>query len=175
MLIRELNRGEIERIWKIDRGEVITNIYYHKDGELVLRPEYYEMRGWPAGEPEKYNPVLFDCYNRGGYFYGAFASEELVGAAILENKFIGKQKDQLQLKFLHVDQSNRKKGIGKTLFEKTVKKAKELGASQLYISATPSENTVNFYLHLGCIVTKNVDAELFELEPEDIHLEYTIP
>ncbi len=175
MLIRELQRDEIEKIWEIDRGEVINNIYYHEDGALVLRPEYYEMQGWPAGESEKYNPIFTDCYNRGGYFYGAYVLMDLVGAAILENKFIGIQKDQLQLKFLHVDRFFRNQGIGKTLFDTTIKKAKELGALQLYISATPSENTINFYLHLGCTVTKNIDSELFAFEPEDIHLEYTIP
>jgi len=54
-------------------------------------------------------------------------------------------------------------------------KAKELGAKRLYISATPSENTVNFYRYLGCVVTGEIDQELFDLEPDDIHLEYTIP
>jgi predicted N-acetyltransferase YhbS len=175
MLIRELKRDEIENIWKIDRGEVINNIYYFEEGALVLRPEYYEIQVWSAGEPERYSPIFNDCYDRGGYFYGAFVSQNLVGAAILENKFIGKQKDQLQLKFLHVDRFFRNQGIGKTLFNTTIKKAKELGALQLYISATPSENTINFYLHLGCTVTKNIDSELFAFEPEDIHLEYTIP
>jgi hypothetical protein len=34
---------------------------------------------------------------------------------------------------------------------------------------------VNFYLHLGCVVTEELDAALFELEPQDIHLEYRIP
>lgn len=129
------------------------------------------MQGWQAGEPERYNPIFNDCYDRRGYFYGAFVSQHLVGSAILENKFIGKQKDQPQLKFLHVDRSLRNQGIGKTLFDTTVKKAKELGARQLYISATPSENTIN----LGCTVTKNIDSELFTFEPEDIHLQYTIP
>ena len=175
MLVRELKRDDIEKIWETDRGEVINNIYYHEDGALVLRPEYYEMHGWPAGESEKYTPILNDCYDRGGYFYGAYVLKDLVGAAILENKFIGKQKDQLQLKFLHVDRSFRNQGIGKTLFDTTVKKARELGARQLYISATPSENTINIYLHLGCTATKNIDSELFAFEPEDIHLEYTIP
>jgi len=49
--------------------------------------------------------------------------------------------------------------------------AREQGAKQLYISATPSENTVNFYLRLGCRVTAQPDPELLELEPKDIHLE----
>ena len=50
-----------------------------------------------------------------------------------------------------------------------------MNARKLYISATPSENTINFYRNLGCIVTEDVDQALFELEPEDIHMEYVIP
>jgi hypothetical protein len=33
---------------------------------------------------------------------------------------------------------------------------------------------VQFYLRLGCRVTGDVDKDLFELEPYDIHLEYDI-
>jgi hypothetical protein len=49
--------------------------------------------------------------------------------------------------------------------------ARARGARRLYISATPTENTVKFYLRLGCAVTREPDADLFALEPEDIHLE----
>jgi N-acetylglutamate synthase-like GNAT family acetyltransferase len=77
--------------------------------------------------------------------------------------------------FLHVSRSVRGKGLGRILFEKAAMRARKLGAERLYVSATPSENTVDFYQHLGCKVTDEVDAGLFELEPEDIHLEYTIP
>ena len=56
------------------------------------------------------------------------------------------------------------------LFEKAVAKARETNARKLYISATPSENTINFYINMGCVVTQEIDEALFELEPEDIHL-----
>jgi len=41
-------------------------------------------------------------------------------------------------------------------------------------SATTSEYTVGFYLRLGCKVAREPDAELFTMEPEDIHLEYEL-
>ena len=175
MNIRELGREEIEGIWNIDRGEVIDNIYYYENGELVLKHEHYNMQGWMPGEPEKYTPILYDCFDRGGIFYGVFEFRRLIGAVVLESKYIGKKKDQLQLKFLHVDRSYRKKGLGKVLFDKAVEKAQLMGARKLYISATPSENTVNFYIHLGCVVTDELDKELYEFEPEDIHLDFTLP
>jgi GNAT superfamily N-acetyltransferase len=75
---------------------------------------------------------------------------------------------------LHVSRAYRRRGLGRVLFEKAAAQAKQLGAKRLYISATPSENTVDFYLHLGCEVTGEIDRDLFELEPDDIHLDYTI-
>lgn len=171
---RELQRDEIELIWAIDRSEVIENIYYHENGGLVLKPEYYDMHGWPPGAAEHYTPMLLDCFDRGGWVYGLFDDGHLIGVAILESKFIGLEKDQLQLMFLHVSQAYRGQGFGKQLFLLARNKARGMGAKRLYISAAPSEHTVNFYLSLGCMVTKELDPDLFELEPEDIHLECRI-
>ena len=52
---------------------------------------------------------------------------------------------------------------------KAKERAKELGAKKLYISATPSKNTVDFYRHLGCKLTSEINADLYQLEPDDIH------
>jgi len=64
--------------------------------------------------------------------------------------------------------------LGRRLFEMAKVEANQREAKRLYISATPSEHTINFYLRLGCTVTRQPDPELFMLEPEDIHLEYAI-
>jgi hypothetical protein len=57
--IRELQREEIEKIWTIDRAEVIENIYYFQNGSLILQPEHYDLQGWPPGESEQYMPIDF--------------------------------------------------------------------------------------------------------------------
>jgi predicted N-acetyltransferase YhbS len=168
---RELRRQEIEKVWSIDRSEVIDNIYTVADGELALKPDYFNVRGWPPGEAEIYTPILVDCYDRGGWLYGLFDDAILIGVTILESKFIGANRDRLQLKFLHVSRAYRGQGLGRRLFELTKVRAGEKGAKGLYISATPSEHTINFYRRLGCVVTRETDAELFALEPDDIHLE----
>jgi predicted N-acetyltransferase YhbS len=168
---RELLRNEIPQIWRIDRREVIENVYYFENGELVLKPEHYDMQGWPSGDVEKSTQTLLDCFDRGGWFCGAFDDGVLVGVAILDNKFIGRDGNQLQLKFLHVSRDYRKQGLGKRLFQLAADRARDMGAKQMYISATPSENTVNFYVRLGSVVTKEPDLELFAFEPEDIHFE----
>jgi predicted N-acetyltransferase YhbS len=171
---RELARNEIEGIWSIDRREVIDHVYHLEQGQLVRKPEHYDMQGWNPGEAEHYTPILLDCFDRGGWFCGAFDDGKLAGVAILDNKFIGRDKNQLQLKFLHISRDHRGQGLGKKLFQAAGEKARELGAKQMYISATPSENTVNFYMRLGAVVTDEPDPDLFALEPEDIHLECDI-
>jgi predicted N-acetyltransferase YhbS len=171
---RELFRDEIPLIWTIDRGETIENIYRLEDHRLVLRPHYVEVPGWPPGEAEKYTPILLECFDRGGWFYGAFEGAQLIAIVILDNQRLGAQKDQLQLKFLYVNRSHRNRGMATRLFGLARASARARGARRLYISATPTENTVKFYLRLGCTVGREPDAELFALEPDDIHLECTV-
>ena len=72
--IRELARSEVADVWRIDRSEVVDGIYHLEDGELVLRPEHYDVRGWPPSDVETYTPILLDCFERGGTFYGASAA-----------------------------------------------------------------------------------------------------
>lgn len=168
---RQLGRDEIARIWEIDRREVIENIYYLEHGELVLKPEHYDVQGWPPGDRELYTPLLLDCFDRGGWFHGLFAGERLVAAACLDSKLIGPRRDLLQLKELHVSREYRGRGLGRQLFQLASAEARRRGAKRLYISATPSEHTIHFYLQLGCRPIAQPDPELFALEPEDIHLE----
>ncbi|MFC1573249.1 GNAT family N-acetyltransferase [Candidatus Eisenbacteria bacterium] len=174
MDFRELTRDEVTSIWKIDRAEVVRGIYHLEGGGLVLKSEFFDAKGWPPGEEDQYGPVLLDCFDRGGTFHAAFDGDKLAATAVLESRFIGSRQDQLQLVFMHVDKKYRGTGLGGSLFKQAVQTARRKGARQLYISATPSENTIDFYRHLGCVVATEIDKELFKLEPEDIHLEYRL-
>jgi predicted N-acetyltransferase YhbS len=174
ILGRQLARDEIQRIWAIDRSEVIAGFYSLEDGVLALKADHFDARGWPPNEAAIYTPLLEQCYDRGGWFYGLFDGDRPVGVAVLENQFIGWPADQLQLKFLHVGNGYRDQGLGRRLFELAAGEARRRGARRLYISATPSQHTIDFYLGLGCTVAPEPDAGLFALEPEDIHLEYLL-
>jgi predicted N-acetyltransferase YhbS len=168
---RTLSRDEIRGIWAIDRSEVIDAVYYLENGSLQLHPEHHGLSGWPPGEPEKYTPILESCHDRGGWLYGLFDEDRLIGAAVLESNFIGKRGEQLQLKFLHISRPYRSQGWGQRLFGLAKAEAAERGAKSLYVSSTPSEHTIGFYLRLGCTLTAEPDPALYELEPEDIHFE----
>ena len=66
------------------------------------------------------------------------------------------------------------KKIGQHLVEEIKKVARSYQAKKLYISATPTKATVDFYLKAGACLTKEIDQELFDLEPLDIHLEMAV-
>jgi predicted N-acetyltransferase YhbS len=168
---KSLSRDEVREVWSLDRTETIDGIYYLESGALVLKQEHYDMRGWPPGEAEKYTPVLESCFDRGGWFRGLFDNHRLIGVAVLDSRFIGRNSDELQLKFLHISSGYRRQGLGRYLFDLARAEARRRGAWQMYISATPSEHTIDFYLRLGCMFASEPDPDLFDLEPDDIHLE----
>ena len=171
---RTLQRDELARVWTIDRREVIHNTYRLVDGALALRPDYFDMQGWPPGDREHTTHFLRECYDHGGWCYGLFDDGQLIGVAMLEHRFIGQSADMLQLVFLHVSRDYRDQGLGRQLFLRAAEVAREHGARRMYISATPSEHTIHFYRGLGCALSPEPDPALLTLEPDDIHLEFAL-
>jgi predicted N-acetyltransferase YhbS len=170
LIIRLLARDEIALIWTIDRSEVHHYVYRMQDDQLVLTPSYFDMRGWAPGQIEQDTPLLNQIYERGGTFLGMFDDDQLVGVAVVDTVPLGVLRDQVQLKYLYVSYSYRGSGVGTRLFDAARDAARTHRAHFLYISATPTENTVNFYLRRGCRVAIPADPDLFALEPDDIHL-----
>ncbi|QND51966.1 GNAT family N-acetyltransferase [Phyllobacterium sp. 628] len=171
MELRALKRSEIEQVWTIDRSEIIENIYVLLDGKLVLQPHYFDVPGWEDGEAEKYTPLLQASFDRGGQFFGFFDGDKVAGVGAVDTIWRGPKQELLQLTFLHVSNAYRGQRLGVRLFEHCKDVARDMGAKGLYVSAIPSENTVDFYRRLRCVVTETPDAELSALEPEDIPLE----
>lgn len=171
---RVIGCEEIHAIWSIDRGETVEAAYRVEHGLLVLRPYPLEVPGWPPGQAELYTPILQACHDHGGWLHGLFDGPRLVSAAALENRPMGPRRDQLQFLFLHVDRAYRGQGLGRHQFALASAEAIRRGARSLYVTATPSQHTVDFYLDLGCELAAEVDADLFALEPEDIHLVYPL-
>jgi predicted N-acetyltransferase YhbS len=170
IMMRRLERDELDLFWTIDRREVIRNIYVLRDGELVLTPKYVDVPGWAPGQREQGAEHISDCFERGGSAFGIFDGKELVGAALTDSILRGESRDRIQLARLHVSRDYRRRGIGVELFDAARADARERGARYLYVSAAPTENTVNFYLHRGCRLAVPPDPDLLALEPEDIHL-----
>ena len=168
---RELERAEIDGIWAIDRREHIANIYRLVDGGLQLEAHNFDVPGWPPDDVAKTTPLLYEMFDRSARFFAAFDGEQLAGLSVLDTLPRGDRGDLLQLEFMHVGRDYRGQGLGRRLLEQARAAARELGARAMYISATPSENTIRFYQSCGATLLAVPDPELFAMEPEDIHLE----
>ncbi len=97
----------------------------------------------------------------------ALASGRLVGIGVVVPRL---RPGIAQLAFLHVSAPFRATGIGSGLWKQLEKIARTAGDSAMVVSATPSKNTVRFYLGRGFEPMAGPLAEQFELEPEDVHM-----
>ncbi|WP_139974227.1 GNAT family N-acetyltransferase [Ochrobactrum sp. CGA5] len=170
IIIRALQRNELTEIWQIDRSEIIEEMYRLEGEQLLLEPQFYDVRGWPEGEAQIYTPILFDCYDNGGVFLGAYLDEALVAVAVTDVRPVASYRELHQLGFMHVGKAVRGLGLAAELYRRSMAIAKETGAEGLYISATPTRRTIEFYMKQGAKVTMKPDPLLFEREPEDIHM-----
>ncbi len=168
---RALGVDETDRFEEIDRTEEITHIWYVRDSEMVLEEEHWRLTGWPPDGLPNQRRHLKECLASGGAAWGAFDGERLVGIAALDGQRYGDQGDTLDMYFLHVSDGYRHQGIGRTLTEMVVDRAREMGAKRLFVSGLPSINTIRFYRAMGFDRAQTVDPILARREPDDIHLD----
>ena len=169
---RRLGRNELSRVAEIDRSERIDVLYDQHGTELVARHGDWSAPAWdPNGHGEHsvaaHAHALEQYVDAGGIALGAFAGGQLVGIAVVVPHL---RPRIAQLAFLHVSAPWRATGIGSRLSEQLEQIARTGGDSDMVVSATPSENTVRFYLGRGFQPMAEPLAELFELEPEDVHM-----
>jgi len=167
---RELAASELDRVDEIDRSEVVHQVYRLRDGALELKDDFWDGTGW-LGWDDDHRRRFRACLAGGGAAWGAFDGDRMVGIAILDGRPIGANLDRLDLYLLHVTNGYRAHGIGQHLVALVVDRARALGARSLYVSATPSLNTVTFYQRRGFQLATEVDPELYALENDDIHME----
>ena len=170
MIYRLLKKSELNLLGDIDRREIVNEVYHYKSNKLRIVNKFYNIEGWNLIELNQYISMLKDIYERHEKIYGVFKNDKIVGIAALESKLIGEKLDQVKLDILYISNSYWKHGVGKSLVKLVSKDAVNMGAKGLYISATPFKNTVDFYFALGARVTNDINRELFDLEPLDIHM-----
>jgi len=167
---KEMNEDELNRITEIDISEHGTLIYYFKDGTLAPTSEEWYRPQWTTESwREGAWTTLLD---RGSIkIWGAFDLERLVGLAVYRPNLT---KTTAQLLALFVSNNFRRKGIASDLLQYICRQTKEDGYQYLYVSATPSASAVGFYMAHGFQPAENIHPELYELEPEDIHMVKTL-
>ena len=169
---RRLARTELRRVVEIDRTERIDLVYLQRGTELVERRGNWSASAWdPDGQGEHSvearRHALEHYLDAGGSALGAFSGGRLVGIGVVVPHL---RPAIAQLAFLHVSAAYRAAGIGSRLSDDLEQMAQAAGNSEMVVSATPSENTVRFYLGRGYQLMAQPLPELFELEPEDVHM-----
>ncbi|WP_346913966.1 GNAT family N-acetyltransferase [Clostridium sp.] len=176
MIYKELKITDLvpELLNGFDRHEKIHRAWrLREDGSEYLKDIYYE-ENWDNNELLCICNELKSTLEKGGSVFAAFDESELVGFASLENEFFGSKNQYIQLSNLHITNNHRHKGIGKTLFDMCINKARDQKAVKIYISASSCENAQNFYRGIGCVFAKEVNKDLYVLEPFDCHMEYIL-
>ena len=171
---RPLERKEIEQIRTIDRAESIYESYEYKEGILTLVPDHYEISEWEEEDLDELLTAQYKIIDAGGKIIGAFDEQVLAGAVSIEKKKRGSTAAYCKMDMLYVSSTYRGRHIGQHLIAEAKREGKAFGATKLYISATPTKATVDFYLKSGATLTAELDKELFDYEPLDIHLELKI-
>ncbi len=168
---RELRRDELGLLATIDRSEHIDGHYsVDDDGSLQLIGADFQVAGWYARDVDDYVARLNSLHDAGGMVLGTWDDATLVALGSLDVRPVGEHPKVLKLDLLHVSASHRHRGIGRRLVSLLADRAGALGATALYISATPTRNTVEAYLNMGAVLAVHPDPHLLALEPDDIHL-----
>lgn len=170
---RRLHARDLARVGEIDRTEKIDALYVQHGPRLEERVGDFSARSWfEEGEGEhsvaRQRAECERYLDAGGIAVGAFADERLVGIGIVRPHL---RPGLAQCAFLHVSNGYRAAGIGGRLVAELERVAREQGATAMVVSATPSLNTVRFYLGRGFEPMAEPLPELYELEPEDVHMQ----
>jgi GNAT superfamily N-acetyltransferase len=169
--LRVMSAFELSRIAEVDRSERITQ-QYRQIGEMleVIDVDIDAPRWGAPGELtiqqriEEWTRLV----NSGGILIGAFDEDNFIGFAIYLR---ASPETPANLAVLHVTKPWRHHGIGRALTNEIVRLARVEGTETLYVSATPTRQTVDFYLNQGFMPLRSPHRRLFALEPDDIHME----
>jgi GNAT superfamily N-acetyltransferase len=157
----------------IDRSEHVDGEYAVVDGRLVERA--VTMSDIPPLDPvgDGFHSVTAKVqfcasvvHDHAGVALGAFNGERVAGVAVVASSF---EPPLAWFAYLDVNRADRRHGVASALWDAASHLARESGALQLYVSATPTASAVGFYLTRGCRLADPVHRVLFEHEPDDIH------
>lgn len=173
---RDLGLGDLAKIRDLDRSEHVTLGYRLVEGELQAEAVDWHVPRWrfeDEGTHTVARQVRF-CQRHmlaGARAVGAIDEGRLIGIGLMTP---GIRPDLAQLAYLHVSAAYRRAGVGARLFEDLISFAIASGARQVYVSAVPTESAVGFYRSRGFRLATPL-PELYELEPEDIHMVMDLP
>lgn len=166
MTIEKADRGNIriDSMDRFDRYQEVRNVYRLREGELCLVPGPF-TEDWDLPRRRAEAEALLSAEN---VSFCALEEGRVLGAIIL----IGELNDgRMIADSVHVSREQRRRGIGRMLIRAAKEEAKRRGARALYFSACSAEETIRFYLAMGCRLSPDPIRAYAEKEPWDIQLE----
>lgn len=149
------------------RAQTVTNVYRLRNGQLFLVQHSFTEDWSPARKREKTAEILSGNF----ITFCAFEYGRVLGCIMLKPEL---NEGRMVVHSFHVSADQRRRGLGSKLFEAAKAEARDHHAAALYISACSAEETIRFYLAMGCHLSPNPIAAMVEDEPWDIQLEYTL-
>lgn len=174
IIYRKLTIEECEGIKQINASQYIGKAWREVNGYRQLVEINYQDSDWPNGYEYHYSNLKNTILNNGVAF-GAFESNgKLLGFSTINPDFFGEKFNYVLLDQLFITLEHRNKGIGKKLFMSCIDVAREWYADKIYICAGSAEETIAFYFAIGCTEAVEIDKELYESDPNDYQLEFSL-
>ena len=171
---RKLALEECKKIKEMNASQYIGKAWREIDGERKLVDINYQDPDFPNGYEYHYNNLKETILNEGSAI-GAFDSNSrLLGFATINREFFGEKYSYVLLDQLFITLECRSKGIGKKLFMLSADVAREWKADKIYICAGSAEETIAFYFAIGCKEVVEINKELYESDPRDYQLEFSL-
>lgn len=171
---RELAVEDCELINDMNPSQYIKKAWREVNKTRQLVEINYQDPDWANGYEHHFNS-LKETILSGGEAIGAFDSHnKLIGFATINREFFGEKYNYVLLDQLFITLEHRNKGIGKELFLMMAKIATEWQADKIYICAGSAEETIAFYFALGCKEAVEINIKLYENDPRDLQLEFSL-
>jgi GNAT superfamily N-acetyltransferase len=171
-LYRRLARADLPRLSEIDRTERIEALYVQRGQHLERMEGSWSATRWSsdgdgAGSVGAKRAECEQLIDRGAVVLGAFDGSRLAG---MGSSFPTSGRGSRNSHSCTSANGPRAPGIGRQLVDQLEHIARDAGDAAMVVSATPTENTERIYLGRGFAPLAAPLPELYELEPEDVHM-----
>lgn len=148
----------------------IWNKQWVKENNFWVLKDCEMSREWDKEKREWIPTYLLEQINRGGAAIGAYIKDKLVGFCSVDGVL---HNGYANMTMLFIDDDYKRLGIGKKLFLSISEKAKTIGAEKLFISAIPSQDTIAFYMAVGCKDATPIPSGFVD-SPNDRYLKFEL-
>jgi len=155
------------------RHQIVRECWRKENGQWVIKPISF-VDDWSDADRLERAARLRQAILEGGAVFAAMKDDQVKGYAAVSAQPMGKHRDYLELKYLHVSEEMRGHGLGRSLFQMAADWARMHGAGKLYISAHSAVETQAFYHAMGCVEAEEYSQPHVEREPCDCQMEYRL-